>query len=391
MSLTVVLAAALAVVAVLLVLVLINQRHSATRLEALGAAQDADRSPLLLQKQIEGLRDQFSRALDTNTQSVNQQLAHVVTTVNERLRENVDVMQHTQRALGERLDSTAQVVGAVHRSLGTLEEANRKIYEIGKDISSLQQILQAPKLRGGLGELLLEDLLTQILPADHFTVQHGFRSGHKVDAVIKLGGGLVPVDAKFPLENFRRVLDAPTDDERSRVRRAFVADVKRHIDNIATKYILPDEGTFDFALMYIPAENVYYEIVVKDDVTGDVDLSGYALARRVIPVSPGSFYAYLQAVVLGLRGLRIEEQAHEILQQLGRLRGDFDRFRDDFRLVGRHLNNAATSYAGADRRLERLETRFTNALGADDHTPAVEAGENIALFPPAAGAAGAKR
>jgi DNA recombination protein RmuC len=213
---------------------------------------------------------------------------------------------------------------------------------------------------------LLEDLLAQILPAEHFAVQHSFRGGQKVDAIIKLGGGVVPVDAKFPLENFRRMLEAHTDDERSRVRRAFVNDVKRHIDAVAAKYILPDEGTLDFALMYIPAENVYYEVIVKDDATGEVDISAYALARRVIPVSPGSFYAYLQAVVLGLRGLRIEERAHEILQQLARLRGDFDRFRDEFHLVGRHLTNAAASFASADRRLERLDTSFATAVG-DDH------------------------
>lgn len=384
--------AAVAVLLILLILVLLGQRQATARLEAMSAVRDADRSPILLQQQIEGLRDQFGRSLDANTQVLNQQLAQIATTVNQRLHENVELMQNTHRVLGERLDSTAQVIGAVHRSLGSLEEGNRKIYEIGKDISSLQQILQAPKLRGGLGELLLEDLLKQILPADHFATQYGFRAGHKVDAVIRLGNGLVPVDAKFPLENFRRLLDAQTDDERSRVRRAFVTDVKRHIDSVATKYILPDEGTFDFALMYIPAENVYYEIVVKDDATGDADISAYALARKVIPVSPGSFYAYLQAIVLGLRGLRIEERSQEILQQLSRLRGDFDRFRDDFRLVGKHLNNALGSFSGADRRLERLETRFTSVVGTDEPDGGeTETGQITPLFPPKADAANKSR
>ena len=145
---------------------------------------------------------------------------------------------------------------------------------------------------------------------------------------------------------------------------------------MATKYILPDEGTFDFALMYIPAENVYYEIIVKDEQTGEAGIGEYALARKVIPVSPGCFYAYLQAIVLGLRGLRIEERSHEILQRLAQLRGDFDRFREDFRLVGRHLNNAVSSFAGADRRLERLDSRFA-AIGEVDagSAAAAEAGD----------------
>jgi DNA recombination protein RmuC len=364
-TLTIVLSSVLAAVVVLLVVVLLQQRRAAAGLEALSAAREADRAPLMLQQQIDGLRTELGRSLDASTQNLNQQLAQVAAAVGQRLHESAELMQQTHRALGERLDSTAQVVGAVHRNLGGLEEANRKIYEVGKDIASLQQILRAPKLRGGLGELLLEDLLAQILPADHFVAQYTFRNGQKVDAVIKLGNGLVPVDSKFPLENFRRLLDAHTDDERTRMRRAFVNDVKRHIDAVAAKYIVPDEGTFDFALMYIPAENVYYEIVVKDEQAGEAHIGEYALARKVIPVSPGCFYAYLQAIVLGLRGLRIEERSHEILQQLARLRGDFDRFRQDFRLVGRHLTNAASSFAGADRRLERLDSRFASIADSD--------------------------
>jgi DNA recombination protein RmuC len=358
LSLGIELAVALGGVALLLIILLALQRQTATRLAALQAAGEADRSPLLLQQQIEALRDQLDRALAATTHGVNQQLAHVSAAVSQRLHENAQLLQETQQALGERLDSTAQVVGAVQRSLGTLEEANRRIYEIGKDLGSLQQILQAPKLRGGLGELLLEDLLTQILPADHFAMQHTFRSGHKVDAVVKLGAGLVPVDAKFPLENFRRLVAASTEDDRKVARRSFVADVKRHVDSVASKYILPDEATFDFALMYIPAENVYYEIIVKDDATGEANISEYALQRKVIPVSPGTFYAYLQAIVLGLRGLRIEERAQEIMAELSRLRGDFERFQDDFRVVGKHLSNAGNSFASAERRLERLDARF---------------------------------
>jgi DNA recombination protein RmuC len=365
--------AALAVFGVLLILILVQQRRTAARVERLDAAHEADRSPLLLQQQVEALREQMGRAIEGTTRTVNEQLGQVVAAVNQRLHESTVLMQRTHEALGTRLDTTAQVVGAVQRSLGTLEESNRKIYDIGKDIASLQQILRAPKLRGGLGELLLEDLLAQILPAAHVMMQHTFRSGQKVDAVIKLGAGLVPIDSKFPLENFRRLLDAHTDEERVRVRRAFVGDVKRHIDAVAEKYILPDEGTFDFALMYIPAENVFYEIVVKDAHTADEDIAEYALARRVIPVSPGSIYAYLQAIVFGLRGLRIEERAREILDQLAGLRGDVDRFREEFRLVGRHLGNAASSFSAADKRLERLDARLT-ALGDGDHDGHRDAG-----------------
>ena len=168
---------------------------------------------------------------------------------------------------------------------------------------------------------------------------------------------LVPVAAKVPLANFRRVRDEPDEDKRPALRRAFLRDVKNRVDEIAKKYILPDEGTFDFALMYIPAENIYYEIIVKEDSEDDPP-AAYALGRRVVPVSPNTFYAYLRVIVLGLRGLRIERDAQEIQARLGRLRGDLDKFREAFDVVGRHLTNARNKYDDAASGLGRLEGKL---------------------------------
>ena len=332
-----------------------------SRFEALLRDKKEDQSLLLMQQQIDQLRVQLSQALDNNTQLVQQQLGQVLGNVNERLKENGEILERTQQNLGERLDNAARVVGSVQKSLGGLEEANRKIYEVGKDIASLQEILRAPKLRGGLGEFFLEDLLAQILPTHHFAIQHAFKSGERVDAVIKLGGSLVPVDSKFPLENFKRILEAANDDEKTRNKRQFINDVKKHVDAIAGKYILPDEGTYDFALMYIPAENVYYETIIKDGSEEERNLSQYALSKRVIPVSPNSFYAYLQAIVLGLKGMKVEERAKEIIQYLSRLRGDFGKFRDDFGLLGKHLGHAQSSYQTTEKRLEQFGQRILSA------------------------------
>ena len=332
-----------------------------SRLRAVLQEKNDGASLLLLQQQIEQLRAQFGQALDGNAQSIQQQLGQLLGHVNERLRENAEVLNLTQRSLGERLDNAARVVGSVERSLGGLEEANRKIFEVGKDIASLQEILRAPKLRGGLGEFFLEDLLAQILPPQHFSMQHGFRSGEKVDAVIKLGAALVPVDAKFPLENFKRILEAASEEEKNRAKKQFAADVRKHIDAIAGKYILPDEGTYDFALMYIPAENVYYETIIKDDGADEKNLTQYAMAKRVVPVSPNSLYAYLQAIVLGLRGMKIEDRAQEIIQYLSRLQGDFAKFREEFALLGKHLTHAQSGYQNADRRLEQFSQKLLAA------------------------------
>ena len=334
------------------------------RLRSLIDDKPDDQSLLLMQQQIDQLRGQLSSTLDNNARALQQQLGQMIGQESERLKENAQVLNDTQQSLGERLDNAARVVGGVQKSLGGLEEANRRIYEVGKDIASLQEILRAPKLRGGLGEFFLEDLLGQILPPQHFTTQYSFRSGEKVDAVIKLGASLVPVDAKFPLENFKKLMEAQSDDERGRAKKQFAADVRKHIDAIAGKYILPDEGTYDFALMYIPAENVYYETVIKDEAIDERNLSQYAMSKRVIPVSPNSFYAYLQAIVLGLKGLRIEDRTKEIIQYLGRLQGDFAKFRDEFALLGKHLNHAQSSFQSADKRLEQFGQKFLAAESA---------------------------
>jgi DNA recombination protein RmuC len=328
------------------------------RLRSLLQEKRDDQSLLLMQQQIGELRTQLSQVLDSGTQSIQQQLGQMLGHVNERLKENAEVLNKTQQTLGERLDNAARVVGNVQRSLGGLEEANRKIFEVGKDIASLQEILRAPKLRGGLGEFFLEDLLAQILPPEHFSTQYSFRSGEKVDAVIKLGSSLVPVDAKFPLENFKRIIDAASDEEKGRAKKQFVIDVKKHIDAIAAKYILPDEGTYDFALMYIPAENVYYETIIRDESPAEKSLCHHAMSQHVIPVSPNSFYAYLQAIVLGLKGMKIEDRAKEIIQYLGRLQGDFAKFRDEFSVLGKHVGHAQASYQNADRRLEQFSQKL---------------------------------
>lgn len=314
-----------------------------------------------MQQQIDQLRVQFGQVLDNSTQLIQQQLGQMIGHVNERLRENSEILQQTHQSVGQRLDNAARVVGDVQKSLGGLEEANRKIYEVGKDIASLQEILRSPKLRGGLGEFFLEDLLAQILPPQHFATQYCFRSGEKVDAVIKLGSSLVSVDSKFPLENFKRIIDTTVEADRARAKRQFAVDVKKHIDAIATKYILPDEGTYDFALMYIPAENVYYETIIKDDSTEEKSLSVYAMSKRVVPVSPNSFYAYLQAIVLGLKGMTIEQRAKEIIECLSRLQGDFTRLRDEFDVLGKHLGHAQSSYQSAEKRVEQLGQKLVSA------------------------------
>ncbi len=298
----------------------------------------------------------LERQLQNTTQTVLQQLNAITKQMNDRLRENTQSQQHTNQTMGERLDVAARSYAIVTNKLAQLEEANKRIYDVGKDIASLQEILRSPKLRGTIGEFFLGNLLAQILPSEHYTEQHRFQSGEVVDAVVKLRDNmLVPVDSKFPLENFQKMLAAP-DEEKDVHKKMFVSDVKKHIDKIAKQYILPDEGTLNIALMYIPAENVYYETIVKG--VEENDLVHYAHSRNVIPVSPNSFYVYLQTILLGLRGMQIESSAREMMQNLSRLKGDLERFNGDYGLVGKHLTNAARAFDDSRKRLEKFDSKF---------------------------------
>ena len=275
----------------------------------------------------------------------------------QRWKEQGDVLTKT---VGDKVEGSIQVFGEVRERLGELTKRTKDIEEVGKSISSLQEALRAPKFRGGFGELGLERLLVDTLPANAYDLQHKFRNGEIVDAVVRIGGNLVPIDAKFPfpLEDFERMVTEESQDEPTRLRRQFARTIKKHIDDVS-KYILPDENTFDFALMYIPAENIYYETIVRGtQPIEESDIYSYCLQKRVFPVSPNSFYAYLQAIVLGLKGLQVEKSAREILGHLGRLQSDLQDFQEDYATLGTHIGYAARKYDEAGRKLTRFDDKL---------------------------------
>ena len=331
------------------------ERKGRKILEELKADQSSPMMWTMMQQQMEQLRGQMGDGLNKNISLLNEQLRTINEQVNQQLQLVNQQLQNSSGQIGQRLDSAREVISKVSERLGELSKTSEQIHEVGKNISTLQEILRPPKLRGGIGEQFLGELLSQILPSEFFTLQYTFSSGERVDAVVKLGERLVPIDSKFPLDNFKRIIECKTEEERKVYQKTFYRDVKKHIDDIASKYILPQEGTYDFALLYIPAENVYYETITKDEAFGeDKGIFNYALRKKVVPVSPNSFYAYLQVIVFGLRGLKIEKDAQRILDSLAGLDKELEGFQGDFQLTGKHIANAMSKFEDARRRMDRF-------------------------------------
>jgi DNA recombination protein RmuC len=377
----------IAAVVILLVLVLIR---------LYGPKSDAPgQTALLFQQQIDSLRSEVSQNLKNSADSVGDALKNTTNVVFQSLKTTTDTvnqqlnvvtsqlssvtqqLQNNTGQVGSRLDNAAKVISEVQNKLGELGKATQEIKELGQSVSKLEEMLKAPKLRGGLGELLLEDLLKQVLPSNAYDFQYSFKNGQTVDAIIRTAGGLVPVDSKFPLENFRKMLETKSDQERKTAARLFKTDVKKHIDAIAEKYILPDEGTFDFALMYVPAENIYYETIIKEDsFDEEASIYSYAAGKHVVPVSPNTFYAHLRVIALGLKGLQIEKSAKEIYQHLHRLESELGKFSELFDTLGTQLNNAKNNYDKADKQL----SAFSDKLKSVQTLPESESPKQLDVF-----------
>ena len=303
-----------------------------------------------LARALRDLRADWSSQLSERTAEVDRRLLGVTETMDRRLGE-------LDTKVDRRLESATQTTNKIHERLGKVDEATTQMLERAKDLARLEQALRPPKARGGFGELLLENLLRDRLPPHAYEMQYTFDSGERVDALVKVDR-TIPIDSKFPLDNYNRLVEAESDDERTLAERQFARDVKQHIEAIAGKYIRPDEGTYDFAFMYIPVEAVYYELACGK--TGA--LLAFAHERRVFPVSPTTFTAYLQVIALGLRGMQIEQHAHEVMAYVADLQRDFNRFADDFDKVGTHIGHAQSKYHEAGKRLDRFETKLERAV-----------------------------
>jgi len=256
------------------------------------------------------------------------------------------MLNQNLQGMHQRLDKAAQAIGNYAKGLGTVEELSRQI-------QNFQDFFKSPKLRGNIGEQILENLLADNLAKEHFKLQYRFKDGQIVDAIVKIKDQIVPIDAKFPLDNFSKMSRAKTEKEEEDFQKLFVRDVKKQIDKISKDYILPQEGTVDFAVMYVPSETVFYEIIREE-----ANLNSYAQNKNVYLVSPTTFLSFLRTVMLGMKGEQIKEEYKQIIQILRGLSHDTEKLGQVLSTVTGHINNAKNSVDKLNNEYFKLNSKI---------------------------------
>lgn len=258
------------------------------------------------------------------------------------------VLTQSTQSMNKRLDNAAQYMSQVAKEVGQMSE-------IGRSMKQLQEFLQSPKLRGNIGEEILKDLIGQIFPKNSFHLQYQFKAGDKVDAALNTEAGILPIDSKFPMENFRKIRSTKDKAESKRFEKQFLADVRKHIKDIAKKYVLPEEGTLDFALMYVPSESVYYEVV------NFPELIEFARRSRVYIVSPSTLYAVLQTILLSFEGKKIEQEARQVFRLLRAIQQDYQKTETEMSVLGKHIGNAYSKMNEVFQRFSLLGQKISSA------------------------------
>ena len=368
-----VLLAALAVLAIVLAAALVL---ALVRLAALArSSSEGQRAVESLRGEVAGRVDTLDRRsaelqglltqqLLSVQQLLQERLAAQETTLREQLKNQAASLQGQTGILQKHMEGTQTTLSQVTEKMGAIQQAAGRMAELGRDMEELQRLLKSPKARGQMGELGLETLLGDMLPRDRVEYQYGFSDGKQVDAVVRLDKGLLPIDAKFPMEDFQRYVDAPQE-ERPRARKALRDNLKKKADDIARLYIRPGEGTLPLALMYLPAESLYYEAFVVRE-KDEEDLWDYAYRKSVLPLSPGTLSAYLKTVALGLKAAAVEQNARQVLELLATLERDVRAFRDSHETLGKHIANAHQTYDKNSRSLSQFEAHLERAKELGD-------------------------
>ncbi len=379
MSLLSIAAAVFALILIgLIVWVLVQNTQDQKKNEALESQMNELRRDLL---GLSTAQTQSATKMETIGESVASRLDRVTTALQEGMKGSTEVTSkitsEAQAAMSTELKNTREQINQIQKQLGEVQQAGQQMHQTAE---KLENILGGTKSRGIFGETTLERLLEDCLPPSQYEMQYRFRSGEAADAVIRLRDKkLMAIDSKFPLDAYLRLTG-----EGEEARKSFVSAVKLHADSIARKYIVPDENTLDVALMFVPSESVYYELLTSIDSKGDA-LDAYCRNRKIMPVSPNTLYAHLSVIAMGLRGMQIEENAKRLSAELSGMRKQLDTFSEYFEKIGTHLKNANQSYTEAEKRFDKASNTLDNLLNAaDSQQPLVEDAQGSLALPPSA-------
>lgn len=315
--------------------------------------------------------------METIAKNVAQRLDSVTPALQDAIKNSAQITgqltSDAQARMADELKNTRDQISQIQKQLGAVQLAGQQMSQTAQ---TLEGILGGAKSRGSLGEVTLERLLEDSLPSAQYARQYRFSSGEAADAVIVLRDKkLMAIDSKFPLDAYRRITA-----EGDEARRAFANAVKGHADSIAKKYIVPDEGTLDVALMFVPSESVYYELLMTTDAKGQ-PLDAYCRDQKVIAVSPNTLYAHLCVIAMGLRGMQMEENAERLLASLSGMEKQMEKFADKFATLGTHLKNAQQSYGESDKLFEKAQSTLEGMLGAGASDTALENTQAKIAFP----------
>ncbi len=352
-------------VAVLVLWLILQSSQSRQKSEAIESQMNELRRDL---QSVATAQAKSTGQLETIAKGVAQRLDSVTPALQDAIRNSAQITgqmtSDAQTKMADELKNTREQISEIQKQLGAVHLAGQQMSQTAQ---TLEGILGGAKSRGSFGEVTLERLLEDSLPSSQYEMQYHFSSGEAADAVVKLRDKkLMAIDSKFPLDAFRRIASEGED-----ARRAFAIAVKGHADAIARKYIVPDEGTLDVALMFVPSENVYYELLMTPDNKGQ-PLDSYCREQRVVAVSPNTLYAHLCVIAMGLRGMQVEENAKRLLASLSGMEKQMEKFAEKFGTLGTHLKNAQQSYSESDKLFEKAHNALEGVLSAGTSDPALE-------------------
>jgi len=304
----------------------------------------------LMLNYMEALRKDIKESTSNDRRETQNSLSKI----NERLSQG---LENSSKTIQKQFIQSSTMIKDITKELSKVKETNKQVLDFSKQLQSLENILKNPKQRGILGEYFLENLLANVLQPNQYKMQYKFKNGDTVDAAIFFKDKIIPIDSKFSLEKYNKIMEEPNSKIREKLEKEFKIDIKKRIDE-SSKYIKPDQNTTEFAFMFIPAEGVYYNLLTYKVGTLNInanDLIEYAFKKKVIIVSPSSFYAYLETVLQGLKALKMEESVKEIIKKVGDLGRHLNSYEEYFGKIGSHLTTTMNMYNNAQGEFKKID------------------------------------